>query len=226
MKILAWDSHFFGFKVAAITFEHKAQFLREITQDKSVKLCYVFSETVLNSQDLKLVDTKVVFTKKKLQKQDKNTKIISYAETQPSEALIQLSILSGAHSRFKKDSKIPVQKFEELYTLWITNAVNRTFANEVLILKDGLQTAGLVTLHKKEHIAEIGLLSVSENFQRKGYGKQLMKSAENWAFQNGCSQLNVATQKENLTATAFYNSCGYHLLNTTYIYHFWNDKLL
>ena len=50
-----------------------------------------------------------------------------------SSELRDLAIASGEYSRFKVDKKVPNIVYEELFTCWIQNSINRTLAHETFI---------------------------------------------------------------------------------------------
>jgi ribosomal protein S18 acetylase RimI-like enzyme len=54
-------------------------------------------------------------------------------------------------------------------------------------------------------INEVG---VSGRFQRRGVGRQLMSALLDWGRQRGCREAWVATEVNNTSARALYQSCG------------------
>src|SRR5690606_25819203 len=119
------------------------------------------SSTFLNPFSGQLVDIKTVYSKrvKASEKKALNLGIHYYQYDVPSTQLISLSIQSGAFSRFKVDENISNKKFEELYTLFITNSVNKKIADDVLIYTENSDTLGVITLKCKKNMGEIGILA-------------------------------------------------------------------
>ena len=52
------------------------------------------------------------------------------------------------------------------------------------------------------------MVSVSESARRSGVGSELMKKAEDWAKEQGCTEMHLITI--NPAARAFYHHLGYH----------------
>jgi len=173
--------------------------------------------------DLQLVDRKVTYTTDISTLTTTSTAtniIISPKKEVPENDLIELSILAGNYSRFKMDKKIEQQKFVELYTLWMTNSINRRFADEVFVYQAAKKANGMITVKIKNDFADIGLISVHEKMQGKGVGRKLIEAVINWLKQEKeISRLNVVTQIDNINACRFYEKMGFVELKREFIYH-------
>lgn len=132
-----------------------------------------------------------------------------------SKELQELAFESGAHSRYKLDTRLVQEEFEKLYRIWIKKAWE---SNSVLEAPD-LQ--GMVTYSVEDKAAKVGLIAVSKESQGKGWGKKLMKAAEAKAFSLGATTIEVSTQESNIPACKLYESLGYKLAEKVYIYHWW-----
>ena len=234
---LEWDSNFFQKKVAKITDENlknhqEINFVLNELKFKKYDLVYFFSkkeqnlfEDILKKYNGQLIDKKITY----LKTLDKTSiipykEITKYHKEYPTNDLICLAIDSGIYSRFNLDENIETNKFEELYKKWIINSVNKTIAKDVLIYEFQQEIAGMVSLGEKNNRADIGIIAVNENIRGKGIGKKLMQSAENWSIENNYKHLQVVTQKDNINACKFYESCDYKIDKIEYIYHFWLKK--
>ncbi|MBR6620581.1 MAG: GNAT family N-acetyltransferase [Clostridia bacterium] len=60
-------------------------------------------------------------------------------------------------------------------------------------------------------------LAVKEDFQRKGIGSALIKSAEEYAGQNGVTVIGVNSGLPRLTAHSFYENCGFNKKGYSFI---------
>lgn len=145
----------------------------------------------------------------------------SYADKNPSEALINLAYESGNFSRFRADPTLTEQQFKMIYKAWITNSVNHTVADDVLIISEANQLLGMVTVGEKNNRGDIGLLAVSETARGKNIGTRLVKAAQYYFIQKGFSQSQVVTQQTNVPACKLYEKCGYHIEKIEYFFHIW-----
>jgi len=166
----------------------------------------------------------------------------------PEEALIELGLVSGENSRFRRDPALTRAQFEAMYRAWVRNSINRTAADDVLVCrKNGGEIAGMITLkfvNEKNHeingsgsnkenseersgveapppTAVIGLLAVSPRFQRQGVGCFLMQAAFQRSEQLGARVIEVSTQEENVGAMHFYRAQGFEQVSRKTNYHIW-----
>lgn len=223
-KFLEWDSHFFKKQIYRIDIEtviSQEDFTRILSETKA-DLFYLFSDCeqphILKSGG-KLVDEKVIYTKKCSDTQDEPG-IIPFSGIVTKE-LIDLAFLSGNYSRFKLDLNLS-SRFEEMYLLWLERSVNGQIADKVYIYKENNLILGFITVKTTGHSAVIGLIAVNEQHQGKKIGRKLINKVVNWAYNNMVTELNVATQLKNHNACRFYENCGFTIKSIDYIYHYYN----
>lgn len=233
---LKWDSDFFGFNVARMTMVDfdKIHFLSTLKRlkNKNYRLIYwSLPPSVKVEADMLrryggfLADEKVTY----LKEIDGTTLIdkaslystVSYSAEEPEPTLLKLALESGEFSRFRCDPLFPPDLFEKLYYCWITRAVRKEIAWEVLVVKDMDGTCGVVTLGAKEKRGDIGLLAVSSRARGQGLGKLLMRDAEKSFIKHGYAKVQVVTQKRNIIACRLYESFGYNVEKMENVYHFW-----
>lgn len=147
--------------------------------------------------------------------------VTSFAQKNPSDALIHLAYESGLYSRFRADPHLTEKQFHAVYTTWITNSVNHTVADDVLVIAENNQLLGMVTVGEKNHRGDIGLLAVAENARGKNIGTRLVKAAQNYFIQKNYSHSQVVTQQTNIPACKLYEKCGYAIEKTECFFHFW-----
>jgi len=230
-SILAWDSGFFGFKVARInkTDDSNPPISRwvQCLGSKGIPLIYWPSKYKLNSTEVtnnngRLVDEKTTFVTHPMERAPHpDPEVIPYHSSMPSADFDALAIQSGEQSRFAVDPKIPRAKFEELYTTWIKKSLNNTIASETLAICDNLHPVGMITLSLKDNSGEIGLVAVKDGYRGRHYGTRLVSSALFWFKERNCSTVRVVTQKHNLAACQLYSRCGFTIESVDYYYHFW-----
>ena len=146
---------------------------------------------------------------------------MKYNLSTPTAEIEKLSIQSGEYSRFSTDPNIPRDKFEALYKEWIHKSLNKEIADEVLVILDNTNVAGMITLGNKNDNGDIGLLSVDTRYRGKKYGEMLVRSAQTWFIRNGYKFGHVVTQADNTAACRLYTKCGYSVSKVEYFYHFW-----
>jgi dTDP-4-amino-4,6-dideoxy-D-galactose acyltransferase len=231
-KYLSWDSEFFDKKIGMILPAEleAAQLTSILTEMRAAgyMLGYWPADKMCNF-DLDpfsgmLVDKKTTF-KINLEKVDINK--IPPPDTQPFTSdmsisrLEDLALASGEFSRFAIDPKFSRQDFSSLYKTWMQKSITGEMADEILVISQGDQIAGMVTLSEKDRVGTIGLIAVDENFRGNKFGQQLVYDAQRWFIEKGCHAALVVTQGDNLPACNLYIKCGYQKIKTQFYYHFW-----
>lgn len=233
-QILDWDSDFFGVKVARITqpninVHELSDILSELKHER-VRFVYWSSDrecenTVVNNLCGNLTDMKTTFaidlSSLSFDKSFPTDIVESYTQSMPIADIENLAIQSGEYSRFSVDPNISREKFVALYKIWINRSLYKEIAAEVLVIREGDQIAGMVTLGEKNGRGDIGLIGVDSNYRRKKYGEKLVHAAQRWFLTNGYKCGQVVTQGFNIPACNLYKKCGYFVENVEYFYHFW-----
>ncbi len=224
---LDWDTQQLGIPTAKIT-SITSEILAEAKQS-GIKLVY-FQTPESDISQIKLakelsgilVDNKITYLmslKNLCIPSDPSVK--SFAATIPSEALLKLAYESGLYSRFRADPNLSDQQFKNIYKTWITNSVNHTVANDVLIIEEDNQLLGMVTVGDKNQRGDIGLLAVAESARGKNIGTRLVRAAQKYFIEKNYSHSQVVTQQTNIPACKLYEKCGYHIEKTECFFHFW-----
>lgn len=63
------------------------------------------------------------------------------------------------------------------------------------------------------HRGWVYYLAVHPNYQRRGFGEQIMQFAEKHLLKVGCPKINIMVRKSNLDVISFYEAIGYKLEN-------------
>lgn len=226
IKKLEWDSSFFNLEIGEI----------EINQPNKVILNNLFDVIyVKQKKDFPLQiqgfsnifqETKVIFSKViKDPPLTPTTDVIDFDETPLENVdLYELSYLSGHYSRFLLDKKFGIDKFRELYRMWIDNSINKKFAKRIFYTKDNNIITGFVTYKEENEIGKIGLIATLPNYQGIGIGRRLLASVEQHCKENNIKILDIPTQKENINACGFYTSCRYSIKEELIIKHYWKNN--
>ncbi len=223
IAILKWDSEFFNISIG--------ECFLECNQDIYITgfdLIYIKSNQNISPKITgyfeNFFETKVLFSKNIIYTTIDSNAIFSLESSNYEIAdLYDLAFESGKYSRFKLDLKIGVHNFKKLYKTWVDNSVNKKFADDVVLYKNGNKTIGFVTYKIHSNYATIGLIAVSFDFQGKGIGGKMLRFVENKLLDKGIFELKIPTQLENVEACAFYAKQGYSICETTYIKHYWRD---
>jgi len=234
IEFLAWDSDFFKIRVGLLRLENEyneANLNRFLSEVKTAyDLVYIILDTnsllpaaLVKYHLIQLVDEKTTFSQSKAQFhfQERDKAIKSYKASYPTDQMFSLAILAGKYSRFSQDEKIPREKFEELYRLWMINSLNKAFANDVFVFEEGGAVLGLVTWKIVDEVGQIGLIAVDENNAGRQIGQRLVNAVLIEASLKDCKDLRVVTQGTNTVARNFYLKCGFEKKHSQLIYHFW-----
>ncbi len=234
-KLLEWDSSFFGFPVALIqkevlTEEELSDALGQLKK-QGVKCVYwpaSAQHPELISYGCKLngilADTKIIYSRSLAGfnfNYAEKLYISPYNSAEPEEALIQLAIASGDYSRFKSDKKFGDESFKKLYTMWITDSVNKKIAREVFVSRYQNDLTGFISVGEKNDTGVIGLVAINEKYRGVGIGNMLMEYTLSWFNKNGFNKVEVATQKENKAACSLYEKFGFKPEKIFNYFHFW-----
>ena len=153
-----------------------------------------------------------------------------------SDRLKELAVESGMYSRFNTDESLSKEGFRAMFTMWLTNSLNRSLADEVFVVRDrvadrsvdggGGEEVGFITVKKTgANVVNIGLLAVSASHRRKGLAYALLSRAVLWALEavggDPAAMLTVVTQGDNKPACECYEKFGFSLSSVQDIYHCW-----
>tara|TARA_Y100000385_G_C13030810_1_gene610656 strand:+ start:157 stop:849 length:693 start_codon:yes stop_codon:yes gene_type:complete len=223
-QLLEWDSSFFGFDVYSINSNNETTIKDQLHQLKKHdgSLVYLFTDLVFDDVFLtkssgKFVGTKVVFSKN-LQSVSSNNIIKSIKYDVIPRELLSLAFQSGEFSRFKIDTRLARESFEELYKKWLLKAIDNTDI-ETLVYSEGNIIKGFISVEFSEE-AVIGLFAVDETMRGKGVGRLLLNQAEYISKNKGYNNLQIPTQKENSGAYGFYLNSNYKIIEERRNYHF------
>ena len=233
-ETLQWDSDFFGFNVAKLTpfqlsIETLEAHLAEMRRN-GIKLVYWPSSHKLDNNAISklggiLADIKTTYFVDLLTLGNpplpSNIAITPYSASVSIDDMEALAIESGKYSRFFNDPMFDRKKAKELFRIWIRNAVNKTYADEVFIIQDRQHALGMITVAKTDKQGQIGLLAVSPQHTGKRYGESLVKQAQNWFMTQHLDEAHVVTQGNNIPACRLYEKCHFKVEKVEYFYHFW-----
>ena len=226
IKHLPWDSDFFEIKIASVDASHEVADIDLQEFDMFYSFHSNENKVFANFQP-SFREHKIIFEKLLGQIKDVDADIISVDDNFKDVSTLQdLAYESGKHSRFKLDGNFAERQFKNLYNLWITNSLNRQFADDVLVIYQNDKIGGFVTYKINQEIATIGLIAVLPEFQGQGLGSKLLQRVEYLLFKKEVEKLQIPTQQENLDACGFYTKKGYSILSITPITHYWKNDTI
>ena len=236
IKPLEWDSNFFGIKTgrldaAHISADELISGLKTFSKGE-YQLVYVFAPH--NDKGLKeeickaggkLCDEKVTYSINISNFTSVPSSFIhSCKGVEMDKDLEALAIESGTFSRFRTDEKIPRDKFEELYGLWMKNSLNGTLAKEVFAFEENGKRLGMVSIDIRKDEGWIGIIAVNETYRGRAIGKLLVHAAIRFCKDHKVNILNVQTQMENKGSCAFYEKLGFRIRGIEDVYHLWRGE--
>ncbi len=240
---LSWDSKHFEMPVGEISpselYDSDLRAVLLFAREKGFHLVYwaarpecEVSPDILRRFSGLLVDKKVTYERKDEVRKFHNVSeslrgycaIVEYTKSLAVEPLLSLAVQSGVHSRFNLDPKIPQDKFESMFHVWMQRSVTHDIAEVVFVAMDisGIeQYVGVVTASVEQRLGRIGLLSVLPSYQGKGIGSLLMCTVHQWMQSHDVKETVVVTQQSNIAACQLYARLGYKVQALQHIYHFW-----
>lgn len=217
IKLLKWDTDFFGFKIGEVQGHPNLQEAKE----QGYKLIYVKSKEAIQLDAFK--DHKIIFKKELKHLQQTSSQVKSILGSKLTPDLLELALTAGHQSRFKLDKNFKNNEFEKLYTEWLRKSLSGELADDVLGYFEDSKCLGFITVKIIESEATIGLMVISPDSQGKGLGGILTTAAENNAISKGAKTAYVSTQFSNDGACRFYMKNGYSKYNEELTYHLWTN---
>ena len=228
---LEWDSKFFDLRIGKIVVTSQREMdellVRQNELQKQYDLIYIFcqDELVTNRSNVKLVDTKVVYSAiVRPSKSTRDKHIVDFPSSIVTDELVNLALESGRYSRFKLDENFPSNAYERLYTCWIDQSVERNIATEVFCYMIDGHPKGLLTLNRKNEVGDIGLVATDPECRGIGIGSAMVQYAKHYFFTKGGIKINVATQNDNKAACHLYEKSGFTVSSCTNVMHWWLNK--
>lgn len=238
LQTLEWDSKFFGFPIAKIVNPKASiddlQAACIALNQRAIPLAYWMadepSEKVQRAAEGlngRLVDEKLTYAMNLDETSNGsfagNDLVESFREGMSLADLKQLAVDSGAYSRFVVDPNFPRIKANAMFEEWIVRSVQKTYADDVLVIVQGNRVAAMATVADKGGYSNIGLVAVAEDFRGRGFGETIVRAAQNWTREKGIRRITVTTQGANQPARRLYQKCGFELEKAEFVYHFWSD---
>lgn len=213
LDALEWENQFFGINSAIVRFAEDAP---ELTAEQLAAYGRVQAKIPAHRTDLldafqqlgfRLVEGEVDLV---LSVGIENAASSVVAQNADIPVLREMAARVFTQSRFRTPWYEPADS-GRFYAQWVENAVLGKFDHQCLLLKNGDEIQGFVSLRQlNEREARIGLLA------GRGAGEQLMHAARLWCQRRGLATLRVATQISNTAALRRYIQSGATVESTAF----------
>lgn len=237
IKILPWDSHFFGETVGQIkksttlNQDTLPRCRREINK-KGVKLLYYFQDTaitdnfaLLGQHNFRLIDIAVTLDRPIMAGETANDIPFSNLLEAPARrinrsALYQMAAELATKGRFYRDQNIAKTLVYKLYKQWVDNSLESKIADYFFVLGEPSNPLTFV-VYKQNHnrTVNLTLICTRKAMRGQGYGKEIINKSFSYLGHRKIENCYVKTQLSNLPAIKFYESLGFMINNTQFIFH-------
>jgi dTDP-4-amino-4,6-dideoxy-D-galactose acyltransferase len=231
-EYLAWDSRFFGVKVARVTAARlDAPALAAVdawSAERRIDCLYFLADDAPDASaaaedaGFRLIDVRVTLDRP-----------VAGASSAAEDAALRLArpddvpalraIARGSHrdSRFYRDGRFERARCDALYETWIEQSCVGGAAAVWVAEADG-SLGGYVTCERVDQRAgRIGLLAVAERGRGRGVGAALLARAVAWFDSQGLATATVVTQGGNVAAQRLYQAGGFRTAALQLWYHRW-----
>jgi len=233
VKILDWDSKFFGVSVASIqrsTIDQKELLtVLKLCEKERVECLYfltgfedVSTIKILEKSGFFLVDVKMTL---EINLKDINIKQPGHKTRISKESDIQVlkQIANNSYweTRFYFDNNFNKDKANELYQVWVENSCTG-YADVVLVADEKEKPVGFISCHlRSDNKGSIGLVGVDQSMRGKGIGNDLLMASYRWFADQHIDTISVVTQARNIEAQRLYQSVGMKTRKVELWYHKW-----
>ncbi len=212
MKNLAWESFFFNQQCGEFN-----NFREDFNSKKALSYDWIQSKTSINAnheihflekngflfEDLKLTFDKILCKHNSDHSNINITIRESFNNDIEQAQKIAKSVLPEK-SRFI--SIVGKTKTADFYSEWIKKSITHDFDHKAYVALDKrAQILGFITLKYIDKLsAQIGLLAVSNDFQKRSIASNLLSYCERLLLKEGIKNLRVSTEGKNIAAQRFY----------------------
>ncbi len=229
-KFLAWDSDFFGLRLARVvdaqlTDEHVRSIDTWAHQHAIDGLYYlanvddIASIHVAEHHQFRLVDIRLTLELNNPPFTDTGSHARVAIESDLP-ALRQIAHQIHTDSRFYADLHFDRTRCGQLYEAWIDKAW-RDETSTIFTLEHAGIASAYITCDIHDTHGEIGLFGVSPHAQGHGYGGQLLVTALNHFSTNHVKTVSVVTQGKNIAAQNIYIKYGFRPNHIQLWFHKW-----
>jgi len=177
------------------------------------------TDVVLSLQQtgFRLVDTTLTFRGRFANPRRSNR--LRNAEPRDARASAEIARDSYRYSRFQLDPMIPASVARDLKASWVGNFFRGARGDRMLVAEGPSgELAGFVLALTKEDCVVIDLIAVSPRFQRQGIAADLVQGLASCYPPQ--TLVAAGTQAANIGSVRFYESQGFRLASSAYVFHY------
>jgi dTDP-4-amino-4,6-dideoxy-D-galactose acyltransferase len=228
-EFLAWDSNFFGIRIARVNQRHlnanEVEPVLEWCKSHAIDCLYFLADTQDAGatglvRDFSLTDIRIRFELPLRLEAPSGSNLVRPFQSGDLPALRALARVSHRDSRFYYDGRFPVAKCDELYDTWIQRSAGG-WADAVFVAEWEGRPAGYISCHLSGSDGSIGLIAVDEQARGKGLGRALVESSIAFFRERGMDRALVVTQGRNIASQRLYQRCGFLTESVHYWFHRW-----
>jgi len=231
---LAWDSDFFGRRIARIDSEHftraTAETIVQKARNESIECLYLLldagdREKVGAAEKMNFLQVDIRITRERPLSETEDfrewSEDIDLCKPGDVESLSAIARQSHRDSRFYHDPNFPKSRCDDLYETWIRNDCGGAAEAVVVARKDDLAVGYVSCEIPEPGLGTLGLVAVAPDQGGLGYGGKMIDGALSWLADHDCSRVQVVTQERNSRANRLYESRGFRTLCAENSYHLW-----
>ena len=234
---MAWDSNFFGQEIYVLNTKSYTQAIKDkiniATSGKKIDLIYFLCPSShVTSIDFALkdgfesVDDRLTYLVKKFEFDGSTLDgnyCIKKSDYEDIARLETIAAQSKWTTRYFNDGNFSRDRLQEFYSEWVKKSVTGDLDDMVFHIEDAGTIVGFVTIKKNgPNLGSIGLITVAEEAQGRGFGLKLAAYAVNTLLKDlGCAGVEVVTQKNNVPACRTYEKLGFKVFDNSTWMHKW-----
>ena len=241
VKLLEWDTNYFGFPVAQI----QSRTINQNHLDEALHFCKKHDVRLLQFKcdahhrgsiilaekgKFNFVDVRLTLLQT-LSKSDDytNNKLpdLSFRKGEISDISALKAIVTDlyTHSRYYFDTNFPRDDVDGFYQNWIEKSVHVQFDDLVCVLCENDFPIGCCSVsYKTDQMASIGLFGIDSSCGGKGFGKVLIEKVLFSLSKQEVKTVSVVTQGRNYIAQRLYQRAGFCNEKMEIYYHKWFPK--
>jgi len=243
MKIekLNWDSEFFGLKIGKVSITQDDEFdwrsFKETADTEKYELIYVFKfhkmlpREIAIKAELDLVDIHITMAKNFIKEDYLNVPYDFRTELTEVEkkGCYEIADETAIVSRFYKEKKLGPNIAKKLYRKWIDNALDKSFADGLFLVKKVNSVVGIQVIKTdiENKVGFCSVIGVDSNYKGLGIGENLWEQSFGfWANERNIVLCKVSFSFQNVESFNFHLKRGFNNIEEIkYIYHFRNTFL-
>lgn len=237
VKVLPWDTRFFGFPVAFLSSLKLnpaiIRFVFDFCSKRQVRLleyqcdCHDRESVLLtekhgfNFADIRLTFERFIYEESEVPKLPSEFSF-DIAKEKDTDRLMEIAGGLYLHSRYYFDKNFPRDKVCQFYVDWVRKAVLGAFDDCAMILRHGDAPVAFFTIkYESNYSARIRLVGIDPHYRAKGLAQMHLSHCLRELAANGVKYVQVTTQGRNYAAQRLYQKAGFVTKKTELWYHKW-----